>query len=55
MKKKYITPALLAIKIQTTGMMATSGLTGTAPGQGYTSSDVSYGRDDDGDWEDEEF
>ena len=56
MKKTYMTPALMAVKIETTGMLAGS------LGQNSTSASVSggsyanqLGRDDDGDWEDEEF
>ena len=56
MKKTYMTPALMAVKIETTGMLAGS------LGQNSTPASVSggyyehqLGRDDDADWGDEEF
>ena len=47
MKKKYMIPETVVIKIQTVGMVATSGgvETGGTPGNSYNSNDVSYGRD----------
>ena len=46
MKKKYMIPETVVIKIQTVGMVATSGgvETGGTPGNSYNSNDVSYGR-----------
>lgn len=51
--KKYIKPICETIKLNTqSGILAGSGglTTGSTPGQSYTSTDVSYGHDDDFDW-----
>ena len=48
MKKTYMNPTLLVVKIQTHQMLAASGGIGDGegkPGQGYDGGDVSYGRD----------
>ena len=57
MKKTYMTPALMAVKIETTGGMLAGSLgqkstEASASGEYY---DNQLGRGDDGDWEDEEF
>lgn len=59
MKKKYMIPTTVVIKLQTVSMLADSGggVSGnnSTPGNSYSSTDVSYGRFFDfGDDEDEE-
>ena len=58
MKKTYIVPVTKAIQLNiSNGLLAGSGGVGNGAtvGNGFTGTDVSYGRDDDADWEDEEF
>ena len=52
MKKTYITPSMETIKIASPNLMSVSN--GSGLGDSYNSSDVSYSRgsDDDWDWDD---
>lgn len=51
--KKYIKPICETIELNVqSGILASSGgvTDGSKVGQGFTSTDVSYGHDDDNDW-----
>ena len=49
MKKTYITPSMETVKIASTNLMAL----GSGLGNSYNSSDVSYSRDSDEDWDED--
>ena len=57
MKKTYINPSLEVVRIQTVGMLANSLTMGVNSSNDKAVENISdlLGRDDDGDWEDEEF